>query len=198
MPSDSTNNTSAPRNGRRFQFGLLSLLALTALCGVVFALMREDPAERDQQVLKALMTKGAFYWDWTIDERGRVVQLEYFGDRYDDVFSLEIKKLDALQTLEVCANIGISEYSLKNFAELKSLRRLIVKDTPLTDEELQAFRQRCPECVVEHSFRDFASYGDYVWWRNEYNQRQLSLESPLEASDDQPLPVAQGEGLGTD
>ncbi|MHC2066478.1 hypothetical protein ACYFX5_03315 [Bremerella sp. T1] len=198
MPSDSTHNTSVPRTGRRFQFGLLSLLALTALCGVVFALMREDPAERDQQVMENLISTGLYYWDWTTDERGRIVHLEYVGGSYDDVWSLEIKKLDALQTLEVCANIGISEYSLKNFAELKSLRRLIVKDTPLTDEELRAFRQQCPECVVEHSFRDFASYADYAWWRCEYNLRQLSLESPLEASDDQPLPVAQGEGLGTD
>ena len=159
----------------RFRFSLRTLLIVVVLLSVAlgwFALkMRE--AERQRQAVEAISeAHGWFYYDYELDESGRLMQGQerpapawlrklvgddFFADvvrvslpyrrRVDDVFLKRLMALTGLRSLRL-SGTQVTDEGLKHLEGLTKLEHLELDGTEVTDEGIEELRKALPNCDI--------------------------------------------------
>lgn len=134
----------------KVRFSLRFLLLMTAVAMVPLAVGKAVLEQRrDEAVLVVLIQRGHFYWTWEKNWRGRIIYLKYDGYTYDDLWSLAICQLDALEELDFHGERKyVHDYSMDYFAKMRSLKKLDIRDTNVTEAAVQKFKAKRPDCEV--------------------------------------------------
>lgn len=158
----------------KLHFRLWHMFAAVGVLATVLYLFSPDRTANDEEVINSLVSQGAFHLEAQANEQGRVVHLSFSRTIFEDYWLPGIRKLNALQSLDLRGH-RIEPYGFDELLKMP-LKHLDLRDTNLTQSQIDAFQARHPSCQIEYSYREFADWEEYILFREMLKHGSLDEE----------------------